>query len=936
MENLVRYCSRAGKYSKALFLWRDVIFFLARKFDRPNNSGTFLEFMKLRETGGSKEGGGKTLYSALQQEHLRILAVDDEESTVLLYENIFLFEQKSALRTSDRSFEFAICRQGPEAVDVVKQALKDEIPFALVFLDVQMPPGPDGIWAAERIRAIDPQIEIVLVSANTELDLKEIAQKVPPVHKLLFLQKPFHAREIVQFISALGAKWHAECELRAIYEDMEKRIEERTHELNILNEELQEDIRRRQEIENRLLQLEQAVEFMQIGVLISDLDGCIRYINTAGAAMHAFQQEELEGRNMNIFTPPELKKPLSLSQVGDWQGLVRESVHLRKDGSTFPVWLMSEIVMDSQGEPYALVISCEDISERKRAEEALRKSEERYRVVLESAPDPVVVYDMEATVIYFNPAFTRVFGWTLEESFGRELQFVPVESHRDNRLFSERIKRGEVVSGFESLRVAKDGKKVDVVLSGAGFFDADGSPQGCIVTLQDITMRKQRERDIKFLAYHDTLTGLQNRKSFYMRLEDELKRSYRRGADERRLRGAKWALLFLDLDNFKQINDSLGHNVGDTLLKSAAFRIEQCLRKSDQVFRFGGDEFTVILNNLAHDTDVAKVAQKIRKEVSKAYNIGGNELHATVSVGISIYPDDGEQLETLVKNADLALYSAKESREGYRFFTEEMNQMALERLTLENSLRHALEEQQFRVYYQPLVNNRRQLVGMEALIRWQHPERGLIGPAKFIPIAEETGDIVSIGEWVLTEASRRTKQWHEMGYSDLTVAVNLSPRQFKEAGLIDMVTRALDESGLPPEFLKLEVTESGIMEKPEEAIEKMESLRKLGVRFALDDFGTGYSSLSYLKRFPIKTLKIDRSFVIDCTHDKGDQEIIKTIIAMARNLEMDTVAEGVETLGQQKFLTEHGAHVLQGYYYGKPMPDRGFEDLLKDRSMTLP
>ncbi|MCP4401012.1 MAG: EAL domain-containing protein [bacterium] len=868
------------------------------------------------------------MHTALH-EHSRILVADDEESIIFLYKHIFMLAQKDALHPSGRTLETVICHQGTEAIEAVKEALKNNSPFAIAFLDVQMPPGPDGIWTAEQIRSLDPHIEIVIVTGDRNLDLKDVTQKVPPVHKLLFLQKPFHAREILQFSSALGEKWHAEYELRKVYEGLEKRIKERTHALNVLNEELQDDIRRRELAENRLRELEQAVEFMQIGVVISDLDGCIRYINTAGAELHAFQKEELLGQDVSIFTPPKRNKPLSIAEVTSWKGLTRESTHLRKDGTTFPVWLMSEIVMDSQGESYALVTSCEDITDRKHAEEALRKSEERYRIVLESAPDPVVVYDLEDAVIYLNPAFTRVFGWTLEEKFGSELQFVPAESRRETRVFFERIDRGEVISGFESIRSTKEGKQLDVNLSGAGFFDAGGRSQGSIVTLQDISMRKQHERDIKYLAYHDTLTGLQNRKSFYMHLEDELVRSYRRNHDERRLRGMKWALLFLDLDNFKQINDSLGHKIGDRLLKSVAFRIDRCLRKSDQIFRFGGDEFTVILNNITTDTDVAKVAYKIRQQVSEVYKVDGHELHVTVSVGISIYPDDGEQVETLVKNADLALSSAKDSQEGYRFFTEEMNRAALERMNLENSLHHALQEKQFHVYYQPLVDSRSRLVGMEALLRWQHPERGLISPAKFIPIAEKTGHIVPIGAWVLAEACRQVMKWHEMGYPELSVAVNLSPRQFKEDGLIEMVSRTLDKSGFPSKSLKLEVTESGIMENPEEAIEKMKVLREIGVRFSLDDFGTGYSSLSYLKRFPINTLKIDRSFVIDCTHDKGDQEIIKTIIAMARNLGMETVAEGVETREQQDFLTGHGAQVLQGYYYGKPMPEQSFEDLLE-------
>ena len=571
----------------------------------------------------------------------------------------------------------------------------------------------------------------------------------------------------------------------------------------------------------------------------------------------------------------------------------------------------------------------QEIARRKQVEETLRESEERHRTVLESAPDPVVVYDIDGTVTYLNPAFTRVFGWALSESGGQNIDFVPVEYLPDAQRIFRRLKGGETISGIETCRLTKDGKKMQVSISGAGFFDSQAILQGSVITIQDITERKKTEEEIKFIAFHDVLTGLPNRKSFYMRLEDQLFPPHNQSdVERRRVGGSKQALLFLDLDKFKYVNDTLGHDVGDSLLKVVATRIKDCVRKSDDVFRLSGDEFTILLNDFTDDVDVVKVAEKIREAVARPYHIKDHEIYITISIGISVYPDDGEDVESLVKNADMAMYAAKEEQQGYRFFTEEMNQKALERMRIESSLRTALQDDQFAVYYQPLVNTRNQIVGMEALLRWHHPEWGLLNPSKFIPIAEETGTIIPIGKWVLSTVCHQTKQWYDMGYKDFYVAVNLSTRQFREPDLVETVEQILETTGLPPDYLKLEVTESGIMENPEDAMVKMKVLQAKGIHFSIDDFGTGYSSLSYLKQYPIDTLKIDRSFVMDFLTNKDDREIIKTIIAMANNLDMDTVAEGIETPEQQEFLTHQGCQVMQGYYFGRPMPAKNVEELL--------
>ena len=573
-----------------------------------------------------------------------------------------------------------------------------------------------------------------------------------------------------------------------------------------------------------------------------------------------------------------------------------------------------------------------EVEERKRVENALRKTEERYRIVLESAPDPVGVYDAEGRVTYLNLAFSNVFGWTLSESRGQSIDFVPIKKLPETKLLFTKITRGEVVSGLETCRLTKDGQRVEVSISGAGFFDNSGKLQGNVITYQDISERKKKEQEIKFIAYHDVLTGLPNRKSFYIHLRDELVQASNLAQGERRRSGAyKWALLFLDLDKFKYVNDTLGHDIGDHLLQEVAARLQTCIRKTDYVFRLGGDEFTIILNNITNSFDVTKVAEKIRQELVQPCVIKDHELHVTASIGISTYPNDGDNIETLVKNADMAMYAAKEEQQGYRFFTEEMHRKALERMKIENSLRTALQDKQFVLYYQPLVDKGDTLIGMEALLRWYHPDLGVIGPSQFIPLAEETGIIVPIGKWALYSACQQAKKWYDMGYTEFYVAVNLSTRQFKEPDLVEMVEQALETTGLPPQCLKLEVTESGIMEDPQQAVAKMQLLREKGINFSIDDFGVGYSSLSYLKRFPIDTLKIDQSFVSDATASKDDQEIIKTIIVMAQNLNMSTVAEGVETKEQLDFLAHQGCNIMQGYYFGRPMPAKKFEKILQQR-----
>lgn len=441
--------------------------------------------------------------------------------------------------------------------------------------------------------------------------------------------------------------------------------------------------------------------------------------------------------------------------------------------------------------------------------------------------------------------------------------------------------------------------------------------------------RKRSEQHIHQLANYDRLTKLPNRDL----CQDRLRQSIAQASRQNTL----VAVLFFDLDRFKVINETLGHGLGDQLLQHVAQRMKSSLRETDTVGRLGGDEFVVILTGLTDTSDAARVAQNILNTLVRPITLNDHEVFVTTSIGISLYPNDATDVEALIQNADAAMYRAKEQgRNHYQFYTLDMNAKALERLNLENDLRHALERDEFLLHYQPLLDlSSHQIVGFEALLRWDHTDHGFISPVDFIPIAEETGLIMPIGEWVLDAACRQAKLWQDQGFGNANIAVNLSNRQFAQENMLETVTKALDGAGLGPEHLELEITESCVMENPDEAIVVLRQLNDMGIRISIDDFGTGYSSLSYLKRFPLDTLKIDRSFVNDITDDQDGAAIVEAILAMAHSLRLKVVAEGVETREQMAFLEAHNCDIIQGYLLSKPLsPADATEKFLKGNGVA--
>ncbi|MHB1143373.1 MAG: putative bifunctional diguanylate cyclase/phosphodiesterase [Thiobacillus sp.] len=547
----------------------------------------------------------------------------------------------------------------------------------------------------------------------------------------------------------------------------------------------------------------------------------------------------------------------------------------------------------------------------------LRDSESRVQAMLNNVDEGIVTISERGEIELFNPGAERLFGFRNAEAVGRNVSLLMPEPHRSEHdaYIARYLQTGEahvIGVGREVAGQRKGGEIFPMDLRISEFYLA--GRRHFIGIMRDITERKAAEAKILHLANYDALTGLPNRNLAQDRIQQAIARAQRSGT--------QFAVMFIDLDHFKTINDSLGHNVGDALLQMVAGRILACLREEDTVGRQGGDEFIVLLGSLNSPKDAAVVAHKILHALSAPCSINERELHTSASIGIAIYPEDGRGAEALLKNSDTAMYHAKESgRSNCQFFAHEMNVAAAERLLLETSLRHAVAGGELLLHYQPLVNLADgRIVATEALVRWKHPQLGFVDPARFIPVAEDSGLIAPLGEWVLRQACLQLKQWHALGIQLPRMVVNLSPRQFREKNLVQIFSGVFRETGVESRWLGLEITESAIMENPEATIGVLKELKALGIELSLDDFGTGYSSLSYLKRFPIDKLKIDQSFVHDITTDPDDEAMVTAIIAMAHHLNIRVVAEGVETEAQLAFLREHGCDEYQGFLFSRPLP----------------
>lgn len=704
-------------------------------------------------------------------------------------------------------------------------------------------------------------------------------------------------------------------------EKLRQMVESRTQQLGTANVRLGEAVRLSGKAEERFRSL---VETSSDWVWEIDENGVFTYSSPKIHDLLGYAPEEVMGK-----TPFDTMLPEETKRAREFFYQVRaerkpfaslEIVHLCKDGR--------EAVLETSGVPIFDVGSrlhgfrgiTRDVSARKKTEEHVRKLS---RAVEQSA-NAVVITNAKGDIEYVNPKFCEITGYLREEVMGhnpRLLKSGEMAPEVYRNLWDALLAGKEWFGEFRNRK--KDGELYWCLQSISPVKDERGGVTHFVAISEDISGRKLAESTIRHLAYYDHLTGLPNRRLFRDRLDQ--------AAATARRSGHLLALLYLDVDRMKHVNDTLGHAAGDTLLKAVAGRILDVVREEDTVARLEGDEFAILLSEIRTAENSARVAEKLAQALKLPFRVMERDLYVTASVGISLYPQDTEDLDTLNQNADIALHRAKELGDRFSFFTAGMNAVTLQHLNLENSLRRALERDEFLLHFQPQVNMANgQISGAEALIRWRHPELGLLPPARFIPLAEETGLIVPIGEWVLRKTCAQIQAWRAEGLPPLRVAVNLSARQFREKQLFKTITAILEETGLPPELLELELTESIVMEHSEEALATLRQLSAMGLILAIDDFGTGYSSLSYLKRMPIQILKIDQSFVRDISADPDDRAIVSAIVALAHVLKLKVVAEGVETREQMEYLRAVECDSMQGFLYSHPVEAGVLRGMLKE------
>jgi diguanylate cyclase (GGDEF)-like protein/PAS domain S-box-containing protein len=669
-------------------------------------------------------------------------------------------------------------------------------------------------------------------------------------------------------------------------------------------------------------------------------DGIVRWFNRGAERIFGYRAEEVVGQPVTLLMPERYRELCvaglrSYLRTGEARvvGGTTELVGLRKDGSEFPIEMSLGETHEDGERLFTGIIR--DVTERKRFEDALERLSRQHKMVLEAAGEGIFGLDLHGNVTFVNPAASDMMGWSTQDLLGRPMHNLVHHTKPDGTPYPSEecpiyaaFTTGTTHSRDDEVFWRKDGTSFPVEYTSNPIFE-DGGIVGAVVTFRNITERKALKEQLQHQAFHDPLTGLPNRALFMDRLERALTRANRRGN--------KVAVLFMDLDNFKIINDSLGHKAGDQLLVAVAERLKTCLRSEDTAARLGGDEFTVLVEDVTSVGEVVQIAKRIAEVLQPPFPLGEQEVFATVSTGIALNSTAQEQPADLLRHADLAMYRAKHrGKARYEVFEPSMDAKVVERLILETGLRRALVRQQFRVYYQPIVAlENDKVAGVEALVRWEHPQRGLLLPEAFLTIAEETGLIVRIGQWVLREAGKQARIWQERypGTPPLTVSVNLSPRQFFHP---ELVAEVLDESEIDPASLQLEITEGALTTNGTSSTDrKLRDLKRMGVQLAIDDFGLGYSSLSYLKRFPVDFLKIDRSFIAGLGGEPDgvstkDAEIVKAMIDLTHALGLRVIAEGVETSEQLARLRDMKCDFAQGNYFSEPLPSEALAVILAE------
>ncbi|MDO8828346.1 EAL domain-containing protein [Methylophaga sp.] len=657
-------------------------------------------------------------------------------------------------------------------------------------------------------------------------------------------------------------------------------------------------------------------------IYLLDHKGRIRYANAEACKSLGYSYDELITMSVPEVDPDtqQLEWKKHWKELKQQRSIRLETHHKTKAGKIIPVEVNANY-FEYDGIGYNLALT-HDITQRKAVESAMREQEERFRQLADNIEEVVWLTNLAMDkILYISPAYQTIWGRSCDALYDTPAAWLETILPDDLGIVEDAISQGKLSGEFDiEFRIVRpDGSMRHIHQQAFPIRNDRGEIYRIAGTAQDITERKEQEAHIQYLAYHDSLTALPNRLLTMNRLEHAITHAIRHPEI--------LAVLFLDLDRFKTINDSLGHQAGDLLLQQVGSRLLGVLRDEDTIGRVGGDEFLILLPSLDSAEDAAHVASKLLEVLSAPFSVLGRQLHINASIGISLCPRDADNTEILMKYADTALYLAKEQGRGiYRFFSPDLDDRVHARLQLENDLRSALDNNQLYLHYQPLMNLASgECIGTEALLRWSHPELGIISPVDFIPVAEETGLILPIGNWVLRTACIQAKKWLDAGKSNFRMAVNLSRRQLDYAGLASDIRQILDETHCPAHLLELEVTESSAMQNPEQAIVILNSLHEMGICLALDDYGTGYSSLAYLKRFPFDRLKIDRSFIDGIPTDADDMSIVQTTIILARQLRLNVLAEGVETQAQCDFLKQNGCDEIQGYLYAKPMSNEDVE-----------